>query len=345
MNHMREPVPPVESRLEKMGALGAPDRIMLRAAVEHAILAPSSHNAQPWTFRIREDALELFADRSRALSIVDPDDRELTIGCGAALQYARLALRAIGRRSSVELLPEPGKPDLLARIRVGGPTEPTGLELRLVDAMFARRTHRRAFMEWPVNETLLTLLEEEAKQEGVWFAQIKDQDARAAVADLVSTADRLQWEDPLFRDELAFWLRSSHTSRRDGMPGYALGVSSTASALAPSVVRRFDMGDGRAASDRELVDQSPVLVCLGTRGDTARDWLLTGQVLARVWLHATVEGVSASFLNQPIEIAALRPRIEAIVGRDGHAQLLMRMGYGYPLRGTPRRDISEVLEA
>src|SRR3712207_1323163 len=56
---------------------------LLRAAVGYAIRAPSSHNTQPWRFRITDGAVELFADRTRALAVVDPHDRELTISCGA----------------------------------------------------------------------------------------------------------------------------------------------------------------------------------------------------------------------------------------------------------------------
>jgi Putative TM nitroreductase len=65
----------------------------LRFLVQYAILAPSSHNTQPWLFKIRGDVLELYADRTRALPIVDPANRALTISCGAALFHLRIALR------------------------------------------------------------------------------------------------------------------------------------------------------------------------------------------------------------------------------------------------------------
>ena len=67
MTNRRMPVPPSEPRLETLRFLGAPAATLLRMAVEHAILAPSSHNTQPWRFQIRDDVLELFADRMRAL--------------------------------------------------------------------------------------------------------------------------------------------------------------------------------------------------------------------------------------------------------------------------------------
>ena len=58
-----------------------------------AVLAPSGHNTQPWLFRVDGDAVDLYADRTQALPVVDPEDRELTISCGAALFNLRVALR------------------------------------------------------------------------------------------------------------------------------------------------------------------------------------------------------------------------------------------------------------
>ncbi|MEO1398336.1 MAG: nitroreductase family protein, partial [Pseudomonadota bacterium] len=59
--------------------------------LRYAILAPSGHNTQPWRFRLLEDHLVVLADRTRALPVVDPYDRELTISCGAAIGHFEVA--------------------------------------------------------------------------------------------------------------------------------------------------------------------------------------------------------------------------------------------------------------
>ena len=60
-----------------------------RFAVGYAILAPSSHNTQPWRFIVNGDELLLCADRTRSLPNIDPFDRELDHqlrGCVLKLQ-------------------------------------------------------------------------------------------------------------------------------------------------------------------------------------------------------------------------------------------------------------------
>jgi len=61
-----------------------------RLLIGRAVRAPSSHNTQPWYFRLSAPAIDLCADRTRALPVSDPDDREMLISCGAALLHLRI---------------------------------------------------------------------------------------------------------------------------------------------------------------------------------------------------------------------------------------------------------------
>jgi hypothetical protein len=63
-----------------------------------------------------------------------------------------------------------------------------------------------------------------------------------------------------------------------------------------------------------------------------------------VLLTATHLGLRASFLNQPIEVAALRPALNAITAHSGFPQIILRLGHGNASRHhTPRRPLEEVL--
>lgn len=311
----------------------------LRVLAGHAILAPSSHNTQPWRLRLTEGRLDLLADRSRALPVVDPEDRALVISCGAALGHLRVAAEALGQGLDVTLLPDPAEPDLLARILAGPACAPRRPEL--LHAIAARRTTRAAFTGEPLPPGLLDTLASPAPGVALhWRTAPPD---RHALAELIAEGDRAQMADPGFRGELAAWVRSRHAASRDGMSGAAFGMPDILSFMGAMAIRRFDMGAGQAAHDMALADNSPALGVLATPGDTPLDWLRAGEGLSRAILALTAAGLKHSYLNQPIEVPTLRPRLAALLGTHDHPQILLRAGHGPDIAPSVRRPLHEVL--
>ena len=137
-----------------------------RAMIARAVQAPSSHNTQPWTFRVDEGRIELRADRTRALPANDPDDRELVISCGCALLNLRVAAAAEGFAARVELMPAPDDPDLLARVSFAGNAQPSVEDAHLAPFIEGRRTYRQAFAARDVDAAVHALLREAAEREG-----------------------------------------------------------------------------------------------------------------------------------------------------------------------------------
>jgi len=309
----------------------------------YAVLAPSGRNTQPWLFRVAEDKIFLYADRTRALPVIDPDDRELVMSCGAALFQLRLALRRFSFSERIELLPDHDDENLLACIQVTEGYDPSAEERRLFEAIPRRHINRMRFEDRDIPASLVDSLREAARAEGCWLHTIDGEDARAAVADLIGAADRIQGSDPDFRREHATFVHFNRSRAEDGMPGYVYGLGDVASAFGPLLMRSFDWGEGQSAKDRELAEGSPVLALLGSDADDLRSRLVAGQALARVLLHACAEDVSVSFLNQPIQRPALRQRLAEILDLEGFPQIILRMGYGPEARPTPRRPVRDVL--
>jgi nitroreductase len=321
--------------LEGETAMLAADSI--RAIVQRAVLAPSSHNTQPWRFLATASAVDLLADRSRALPVNDPFDRELIISCGAALLAMRVAAAAAGLGARLYLLPDGAAGDRLARVELSA--DPADADLAALGPFIEqRRTCRKAFAAREIAPDVIANVTSSASAEGAALLTL-DEARRRASAALVAEGDREQWHDPRWRRELAMWMHP----RRDGD---GLAVSALAAPIARAVVRSFDLGNGVAAKDQQLLTASPWLTVLGTAGDDARSWLHAGQALQRALLVGCRHGLQASYLNQPIELPNLRARLRSLMGTADHPQLLMRWGHpAHTLPPAPRRPLDAVLEA
>lgn len=313
---------------------GAPPAERIAFALHYAILAPSSHNSQPWLFHLAGDRVDLLADRTRALPVVDPRDRELTISCGAALHHLRTAFAAFGEAIEVDRTIDG---DRLARIHLLGRAEASARARRRLDAATERRTVRTRFDGPLPSGDVVRELERAAIEEQAAFVLAED-GRRHRLADLVAEGDRLQAASAELRRELAAWIHPNRSRRADGMPASTIGMGDLSSIAAPFVVRTFDLGKGRAARDRELAEGSPLLGVLGTRGDGPGDWLAAGEALSAVLLDAAARELAASYLNQPVEVAALRPRLGEMFPEAGIPQLVVRLGT--PAFAPPESDRS-----
>ena len=94
---------------------------------------------------------------------------------------------------------------------------------------------------------------------------------------------------------------------------------------------------------RHLRASAGVAVFVSQRDD--RDhWVRAGRACQRFALQATAFGLKHAFVNQPVEVARLRPELAALVGLPGRRpDIVMRFGYGPSLPFSARRPVEAVL--
>lgn len=309
---------------------------VIEQALRAATRAPSVHNTQPWRFVVASPFVELHLDRERVLAVADPAAREARISCGAALFNLRLAIEAAGRAAVVDLLPDPARPDFLAVVRVSGARPPTPEQTTLAQAITRRVSNRRPFTDRAVPPAHRHALARTAEAERAHLVVMDTPKKLDTFATLLRRADHLQVEDPDFQHELRTWADRDTDDAQDGVPRSAGGPRPTGgSLLAP---RQFHP---ESTVERPF-EREPMVAMLTTHGDTPRDHLRAGLALQRLLLSATVLGLSASFLSQPVEVPATRAALRTLLNVPGQPQTVLRIGYGHPVAGTPRRPVNAV---
>jgi nitroreductase len=320
--------------------------LILRNAVAAAVMAPSSHNTQPWRFRIAGSTLDLFADRTRHLGVIDRDRRQQVQSCGCALYNARVAVRAMGYEDEATIMiVDRDLPDHLATLHLGGSRTPTDTDRALMAAVGQRHTNRRAFLPRPVPPAEIEALAAAAAAEGARMVRL-DPEQKRALAHLIEQADQQQFADPGFRDELMQWLAPEGSRRRDGIPFAEKEYGSATPFAQHRAMRSPTLGETFGMIEEVLVQSAPAVVVLGTERDDPPSWFACGEALESVLLHATARGLSAAFLNQVLEIPELRARVAELAPEVGYPQMVLRLGVpAEPIRhAAPRRRLDDVLE-
>jgi nitroreductase len=307
--------------------------------VRAAVAAPSIYNSQPWRFRIHSGGFDVFADWSRRLEVIDPAGRELLMSVGAAIFNVRLYLHERGYQAGVRLFPDPGQSDLVAQIRPAGPAVRDPALVSLARAIARRHTNRSPFAPIAIPPPVLEELLEAARAEGAVLT-VADTAGRAAILNLLHTAERLLRAKGIYRAELPGWTHP-HRARHDSLATAAFGPWDAWESLP---LRDFGLLQPEVHRPIEAHEPYPALVVLSSPGDGRAEWVAAGQALQRVWLTATMHNLAATPLSQPLEIAALRELVSDVRG-GLRAQVILRVGYAPPAATTARRPLTDVLVA
>jgi nitroreductase len=317
----------------------------VRAALALAARAPSVHNSQPWRWRVGDGVLDLYADLTRWLPLTDTDGRDLVLSCGATLHHLQVALRGLGARSTVVRMPDPERPDILARIHLGvadtGRRGDGESDLDEVSAITARRTDRRRYTDWPVPPEHLADLASRAAECGALLRVVPEGPALRTLALAVQTAAAEHAVVPGYDTELALW--SGMQSSADGVPANAVPVPDDPG---PGVPQRH-FASGAMPEGSSPADGATLLV-LGTSSDDRLSQLRAGEAMSAVLLQATTFGLASSPLSEPLELAGTRALIrDQVLDGTLSPQIVLRVGWapvGEAVPESPRRSLADQME-
>lgn len=282
--------------------------------LRYAILAPSSHNSQPWAFRVEGDGIELRIDESRWLREADPDRRELHLSLGCALENLLLAARHFGHAPVVRHTSEPGHA-VVARVELGPASADADPEQALFEAIVLRRTVHGAFSTRPLPHELIDEFERSAERLDVRLVRVEGTD-RERVAKLQREADERQMDDEAYRRELGEWVGSG-----------ALGDSWPKARIARWVVTHFDLGEREGQDNARLIRQAPMVAVLTTSRDDVESQLRAGRAYERIALLATARNAATHPLSQILEVPELKERLANLLTLEEEVpQHLFRAG-------------------
>jgi nitroreductase len=313
----------------------------IRDFIRYATLAANSHNTQPWRFKLNKNGIDILPDLTRHLSAVDPDNHHLFASLGCAAE--NLAIAAGSRQRPGDLSFNPINGGIVSFVFASQSKE----EPALCDAISKRQSTRSEYDGKLVSVADLATLNRAGSVQGVDLVLITDRAQIDRVRDLVVAGNSAQMADPNFVRELKTWLRFN--PRQALETGDGLFTASSGNPTLPAWLgpHMFDIVFKTVTENdkyiRQIASSAGIAVFVAQK-DAPEHWVLAGRACQRFALQATALGMKHAFINQPVEVAGLRPELAALVGVPGRRpDFVMRFGYGLELPFSARRPVEAVL--
>jgi hypothetical protein len=309
--------------------------------VRMATLAANGHNTQPWRFRLADQQISILPDLSRRTDVVDPDDHHLYVSLGCAAENLVIAAAARGHACAVAIAPGDA-PQIDVTLSA---TEPA--PGALYQAIPLRQSTRSVYDGQPISSADMALLAAAAREEGVEVQLFTTPADREAILDFVIAGNSAQMDDPAFVHELVDWIRFSPghaVATGDGLFGACSGNPVLPEWIGPTL---FKMVFRKGAENDKYRDQvrssAGIAVFIGKRADPEH-WIKVGRSFQRFALQATALGIRNAHLNQPVEVASVRPEFARWLGMpDARPDLVIRFGRAPAMPMSLRRPVSAVL--
>ena len=307
--------------------------------VHFATLAANGHNTQPWLFELNRNEIVILPDFARRTPVVDPDDHHLYASLGCAAENLAVAARASGL--------EPATSFHRNGITITlNPARSREVSARLA-AIPKRQSVRADYDGKALSSEDLRALEAAGSTDTVDLMMFTASEDTERFLELIVEGNTAQMADPAFVRELKHWIRFNkrHAARtRDG-----LYTGSSGNPTLPGWLgNMFFEGGFKTEAENEKyaghVRSSAGLAVFVAQENTPRGWFEAGRACQRFALEAAARDIKYAFLNQPVEVASLRPDVARLAGMTGRRpNLIVRFGHGPSIPRALRRSVAQVL--
>lgn len=280
----------------------------------------------PWTVIRSGDTLLLTLDHVREEIVSDRANRESVLACGAVIENLRLAAHHFGVDLDVTYWPEGAVTSTVARFSLGAPLAPRHEEEALFGVLSRPDYPTVRDPGGVASPALLAVLRHAARSEGGWLDIVADDARRTLVADLESEAAVIADAERGARRILLSGDVATRGSVRL-VTGGGPTLGELLATLGANVHPCSEWTVGRKEMARGFTMEAPILAVLGASEDAPMGWLRAGAALQRVLLHASVQGLRATFLNAPLLHPLLRDAVRSILFAAGAPQAIVRFDF------------------
>lgn len=310
--------------------------------IEAATKAPSGHNTQPWLFKINGDSITILPNLKETLAVVDKTNRELFISLGAATENLCIEASRLGYNNRVEI--DPDAKSIVVHLNKADVEKDS-----LADAISKRQTNRKVYTGKIISKDTIDLLTQIATPDNIQkYIISKDDSLFKVLRTYVERGNRMQMEDPYFKEELLKYIRFNRKQDQENPTGLSYKTMESPSLpefIAKPIVKSYLKPNKQNKSDLKKIDSSSHLVLFTSKNNSFEDWINMGRSLERFILTTTQLGIANAYMNQPCEVEPLANEMRSDISliNSEYPTLLLRIGYAEHTPYSSRKSVENVI--
>lgn len=282
--------------------------------------APSGHNTQPWRFEIvNSEKVIIHPDLSKKLEVVDPDNRELYISIGCALDAFILAASKRKYECTFEVqadrIENAKLNEIVMNIIIIIKKNDILITSPLYPYLSTRQTNRNMYNGNTIDDSTIEKLKDINIEPGVkLYSYGKNDKNFEIIKEYVKKGNENQMNDEKFKNELLSFVRfnpSEVNKYQDGLSYAVFNMPAFPSFISRRVMRLCLTDKQQNKDDMKKIDSSSHIFLFNVEDEEdnykkIESWIRLGISLESFLLKvASIENLAVAFINQPCEIDEL----------------------------------------
>lgn len=297
--------------------------------LKFGILAPSTHNCQPWLFKIVKNTCEIYKNESIQLPEADQTGRDMYISFGCLIENIVISAEYYNIKIEVEYVLDEKK-NLIAKIiffNLDKIEQRKNKNDSLIRAIMKRQTVRGKFQNKSISVDILSTLRGLNNYKDISVDLVTNKEDILKISHLTADGMRLAYKSTNFRKEMAAWFRTNISRKKEGLPGYALGMPTLLSLIFPTVVRYFNIGKIVGKLNFKSISSAPLICVFTSKKNDKEIWLNIGRLVQKSMLILVSKNINVSIFVAAVEIGKLHLDLQKVLKTENIPQFLFCAGY------------------
>ncbi len=313
-----------------------------------AVLAPSTHNTQPWKFKIKSSSCEIYIDTKKVLTASDKSGRNLYISLGACIENLLIASKYLGVYSDIAYFTNRPADEKVCEVFFKQlSSNKSQIDESYADmfrAISKRVTYRGFYLPKKIPKHIISSVEGMNNSKGIKIRVLTSKKDILSFSKLAEEGIKTIYGEKEFREEMSSWINPNNSARKEGIPGYALNLPLFVSLLFPTVMKYFNLSKIIAKINAKSVNSMAGVCIVSSEKNDCSSWLQVGMVSQRIFLYLVTKDIFSYITVAAVDVGNVYLKVADLVNCKHRPQFSFGIGYANGLkRNTPRLNLHSKL--